>query len=195
MAVTAALTILLSYLLGSIPCGYIVGHLAGGVDIRAVGDGNMGAANVFREIGARAGIAVALADVAKGMLAITMAMVLNVSMAVLLIAGLAAVIGHNWPIYIGFRGGRGESTTIGVLLVLMPKAMLIQLAVAAMPFLATRNVVFASAFLFIPLPLVVWLLGLPGLFIAYSIALPCVVGLTHFRRTRQIPHRRAARGA
>ncbi len=192
---TAALVILLSYLLGSIPCGYIAGHLAGGVDIRTVGDGNMGAANVFREIGARAGIAVGLADAAKGMLAMMMAMVLNVSMAVLLIAGLAAVVGHNWPILTGFRGGRGESTTIGVLLVLMPKAMLIQLAVAAVPLFASRKAVFASTFLFIPLPLVVWLLGLPGLLIGYSIALPGVVGVTHFLRTRQVPHPRAARGA
>jgi glycerol-3-phosphate acyltransferase PlsY len=195
MGVTAALVILLSYLLGSIPCGYIAGRLVGGVDIRTVGDGNMGAANVFREIGARAGIAVGLADAAKGMLAMIIAMALNVSMAVLLIAGLAAVIGHNWPIFAGFRGGRGESTTIGVLLALMPKPMLIQLAVATVPLFATRNVVFASAFLFIPLPLVVWLLGLPGLLIGYSIALPCVVGVTHFLRTRQAPHPRAARGA
>jgi glycerol-3-phosphate acyltransferase PlsY len=195
MAVAAVLIILLSYLLGSIPCGYIAGRLATGVDIRTVGDGNMGAANVFRVIGARAGIAVALADATKGMLAITIGMVLNVSTAVLLVSGLAAVIGHNWPIFVGFRGGRGESTTIGVLLALMPKAMLIQLGVAAVPFFASRNVVFASAFLFIPLPLVAWLLGLPGLLIGYSIALPCVVGLTHFFRTRQVPRGRAVTGA
>jgi glycerol-3-phosphate acyltransferase PlsY len=195
MVVTATLVILLSYLLGSIPCGYIVGHLMRGVDIRTVGDGNMGAANVFREIGAGAGIAVGLADAAKGMLAIIIAMALNVSMVVLLIAGLAAVVGHNWPIFAGFRGGRGESTAIGVLLALMPKAMLIQLAVATIPLFGTRNVVLASAFLFIPLPLVVWLLGLPGLLIGYSIALPGVVGVTHFLRTRQVAHPRAARGA
>jgi len=195
MGATAILIILLSYLLGSIPCGYIAGHLTRDVDIRTVGDGNTGAANVFREIGARTGIAVGLADAAKGILAITVAMALNVSMAVLLIAGFAVVIGHNWPIFIGFRGGRGESTAIGVLMVLMPQAMLIQLGVAAVPLFASRNVVFASTFLFIPLPLVAWLLGLPGLLIGYSIALPCVVGLTHFRRTRQIPQRRVARGA
>ena len=190
----AALVILLGYLLGSIPCGYIVGRLAGGVDIRTIGDGNMGAANTYREIGAKAGIAVGLADASKGVLAIIIAKVLGAPDPVILIAGVAAVIGHNWPIFIGFRGGRGESTTIGALLVLMPGAMLIQLGVFTVPFLIRRDVTLASAFLFVPLPLVVWLLGLPGVLIAYSIALPCLVGFTHFLRTRHVPDSSKARG-
>lgn len=148
----------------------------------------MGAANVYRQIGAKSGVVVGVADASKGLLAIIIANLLSVSVPVILVTGLATVAGHNWPIFIGFRGGRGESTAIGVLLALMPKPMLIQLGIAAIPLFATHNVILASAILFIPLPFVAWLFGFSGLLIGYSIALPCVVGLTHFLRTRESLH-------
>jgi glycerol-3-phosphate acyltransferase PlsY len=180
------LIIILGYFLGSIPTAYIAGHILRGVDIRRVGDENAGAANAFRQLGARVGVAVGVIDAAKGVLAIIIAQAVSLPLLAVLSTGVAAVIGHNWPVFLGFRGGRGESTTIGVLLVLVTQPMLIMAGPALAALFIFRNVSKASAILFIPLPLVCWWLGTPGLLIGYSIALPCLVGFTHFLRTRRV---------
>ncbi len=175
----------LGYLLGSIPTGYIAGRLLRGQDIRQMGDGNMGAANVFREIGGKVGVTIGLLDAVKGALAVLVAKVANVPQLNAMLAGVAVVIGHSWPVFLGFRGGRGESTTIGVLLTIIPQPMLIMAAPTVLTLVLSRNVILASAVLFIPLPFLGWWLGIPGALVAYSIGLPCLVGFTHFLRTRQ----------
>jgi len=180
------LVVLLGYFLGSIPTAYIAGRLLKGGDIRQMGDGNVGAANAFRQLGAKVGIAVGLVDIGKGTLAIVIAQAASIPQLAVLLAGAAVVAGHNWPVFIGFRGGRGESTTIGVLLTLITQPMLIVGGAATVVLFITRNVILASAFLFIPLPLVCWWLGVPGSLVGYGIALPCLVGFTHFIRTRQV---------
>jgi len=181
------LIVLLGYLLGSIPTAYIAGRLLKGKDIRQMGDGNMGAANTFYQLGAKAGIAVFFVDAGKGVLAILIAQTANIPQTAVLFTGAAAVAGHNWPVFIGFRGGQGEATTIGVLLTLITQPMLVVGGVAAVAFLITRRVILGQGpFLFPPLPLVCWWLGVPGLLIAYSITLPCLVGFTHFLRTRRV---------
>jgi len=182
----AVTLVLFSYLLGSIPSAYIAGRLVKGIDIRKVGDGNVGAANAYREIGSKAGMAVLVADVGKGAIAVSITSILA-SQPVVLLAGLGAVAGHNWPLYIGFRGGRGESTALGVLSVLLPQPMLILLAVSAVPFFVTRNTMVAGAILFSPLWLVALLTGASLALVGYSIGLPCLVGLTHFLTTRYLP--------
>ncbi len=151
-----------------------------------MGDGNMGAQNAFRQLGARTGIAVFSIDAAKGFLAILIAQAASLPQVAILLTGSVAVIGHNWPVFIGFRGGRGESTTIGVLLTVITQPMLIVAGPAALVLLIRKNVTLASTFLFIPLPLVCWWLGLPGMLVTYSMALPCLVGFTHFLRTRRV---------
>jgi glycerol-3-phosphate acyltransferase PlsY len=178
------LIVLLAYFLGSIPTAYIAGRIIKGVDIRQVGDGNMGAANAYRQLGPRVGIAVGVADAAKGALAVLIAQAANAPQAAVLLAGTAAVFGHNWPIFLGFRGGRGESTTIGVLLAVLTIPMLIVAAPALLAHFIFRDTTKAAAFIFVPLPFVCWLVGLSGVLIVYSIALPCLVGFTHFLRTR-----------
>jgi len=180
------LIIILGYFLGSIPTAYIFGHILKGVDIRQIGDENMGAANIFRQLSAKAGVAVGFIDAGKGALAILIAQVANLPQVAILITGAAAVIGHNWPVFIGFRGGRGECTTIGVLLTVITQPMLIVAGPAILALLVSRNVILASAILFIPLPLVCWWLGIPGSLVAYSIALPSLVGFTHFLRTKRV---------
>ncbi|MFC1870312.1 glycerol-3-phosphate acyltransferase [Chloroflexota bacterium] len=179
------LIILTGYFLGSIPTAYIAGHLLKGGDIRHMGDANVGAANAFRQLGAGAGIGVFLVDAGKGVLAILIAQTASLSQAAVLFTGIAAVAGHNWPVFIGFRGGRGESTTIGILLTVVTQPMLILAGPALATLLIKRNVTLSSCILFIPLPLICWWLGVPGILAAYSIALPCLVGFTHFLRTRQ----------
>jgi glycerol-3-phosphate acyltransferase PlsY len=182
----AVVLVLFSYLLGSIPSAYIAGRAVKGIDIRKVGDGNVGAANAYREIGSKSGTAVLVADVGKGAIAVSITSIFA-SQPVILLAGLGAVAGHNWPLYIRFRGGRGESTAIGVLSVLLPQAMLILLAISAVPFFVTRNTMLVGAILFSPLWFVALLTGASPALVGYSIGLPCLVGLTHFMTTRHLP--------
>jgi glycerol-3-phosphate acyltransferase PlsY len=181
------LIVALGYLLGSVPTAYIAGRILKHVDIRQVGDGNMGAANAYRQLGPKVGFMVGIVDAAKGALAVLIALAADAPQAVVLLAGAAAVFGHNWPIFLGFRGGRGESTTIGVLLAVLTIPMLIVAAPAVLAHFIFRDTTKAAAFIFVPLPLVCWLTGLSGVLIVYSIALPCLVGFTHFLRTRWLP--------
>lgn len=180
-----AVLIIFSYLLGSIPSAYIAGRLLKGIDIRKVGDGNVGAANAFREIGPAAGLIVMAVDVCKGALAVILTQALAPQLVVFL-SGFAVVAGHSWSPFIGFKGGRGEATAAGVLVVLLPQAMLILLAVAIVPFVLTRNTLILGAILFAPLWLAAWLMGASPALIGYSVALPCLVGLTHLLTTRHI---------
>lgn len=182
---TAALLVF-SYLFGSIPFAYSAGRLIKGIDIRKVGDRNAGAANVYRHISHLAGVLVLLADAVKGAVPILLARAVSASLPVMLLCGVAAVLGHNWPVFSGFKGGRGESTAIGVFLALMPLPMTILMGVCLVPFLITRNTVLAGAILFAPLWLVAWLLDEPATLVLYSIALPVLVGVTHFLTTRHL---------
>ena len=152
------LSIVIGYLLGSIPTAHIVSHITKGIDIRNVGSRNMGGANVMREIGAREGVFVGLIDIAKGAGAVLIAQALDVPELWVFGAGFAALVGHNFPVFARFWGGRGSATIIGIFLVLTPGAMLITLVVVAIPFFTTRK--FGAALLigFGLLPLFIWLL-------------------------------------
>ncbi len=114
-----------SYLLGSIPFGLLLGKFFGARDIRKAGSGNIGATNVARVAGPLAGILTLLLDAAKGALAVLLAARLSdQSAAWMMIAGLCALVGHCFPIWLGFRGGKGVATAAGVFLVLCPLAFL-----------------------------------------------------------------------
>jgi len=188
------LVVVLGYLLGSIPTAYIAGRLLGRGDIRQLGDGNMGANNAFRQLGAKVGVTVGIIDAAKGAVAILIAKAVtqttDVSQPILLITGVATVIGHNWPVFLGFRGGEGTSTTIGILVTLITKPMLIMAGPAILTLVLTRNTTPAGAVLFIPLPFLCLWLDIHGAVIGYSLALPCLVGITHYLRTRRVAVRR-----
>lgn len=126
--------VILGYLIGAIPFGVIVGRLTRGIDVREYGSGSMGMTNVSRTVGARAGASVLIADVAKGVAAVALAwLIFDSSSATFawgqVAGGCAAVIGHNWPVYIGFRGGRGVTTGFGALLVIAWPVGLISLAI------------------------------------------------------------------
>ncbi len=124
--------ILLGYLIGSIPFGVIAGRLARGIDVRDYGSGSMGMTNVIRTVGAKAGALVFLADAAKGAAAVALAWLLFASDMVAwgqMAGGAAAVIGHIWPVYVKFRGGRGVTTGFGALLVMSWPVGLISFAV------------------------------------------------------------------
>ncbi len=165
------LSIIIGYLLGSIPTAYIVSRMRKGVDIRHVGSGNMGAANVMRQIGAHEGVFVGIVDVAKGAGAILIARALNVSELWVFGAGFAALVGHNFPVFARFRGGRGSATIIGIFFVLAPKAMLVTLALVAIPFFTTRKFMAALFIGFGLLPLFIWLLEGSLILVRYALVI------------------------
>jgi glycerol-3-phosphate acyltransferase PlsY len=179
------LVLVLSYLLGSIPTAYIASRLLHGKDIRRMGDANMGAGNAYRELGARTGITIGIIDAAKGALAILIAHAANLSQAMILLAGVAAVIGHNWPVFLGFRGGRGVSTSIGVLFATVTLPMLIMTVPTIAALVLTKSVTKSMAVLFVPLSGLAWWLNFSGLLIGYCILIPVIVALTHYLRVRQ----------
>jgi glycerol-3-phosphate acyltransferase PlsY len=111
---------LIGYLLGSVPTGIIAGRLARGIDIRDYGSGKMGFTNALRTIGLRASLPVLVGDLAKGALTVVIARLLSDNAYVQAVGGLAAVVGHDWPVFAGFRGGRGVTTSFGVLLGMNP---------------------------------------------------------------------------
>lgn len=155
----------LSYLIGSIPAGYIAGKLAG-VDVRQHGSGNIGATNVLRVLGKPAGYAVFAFDTFKGFAAVRLAMWLTEFLQPssgyteyigILAAGLC-VIGHSFPIWLNFQGGKGVATSAGVAAGLLPVSALVAFIVWVIVFLTTRYVSVASVIAAIALPVTVGLL-------------------------------------
>jgi glycerol-3-phosphate acyltransferase PlsY len=187
--------ILVGYCLGAIPTAYIAGRLHKDKDIWRMGDGNVGAANAYRQLGPKTGVAVGIIDAGKGALAIIVAQTVSLTEVAVMLTGVAVVAGHNWSPFIGFKGGRGLSTTIGVMLALITQPMLILLGPALPALLIKRNATIASCVLFIPLPLLCWWLGVHAVLISYSVALPSLVGITDLVKRRQLAHTSGAGSA
>ena len=121
---------LVGYLLGSIPTGLWIGRWRGGGDIRASGSGRTGATNTFRALGLRWSVTVLVLDAVKGVAPILIVMAVWESPTAEVVAGLAAIVGHQLPLYAGFRGGRGAATALGAMLVIMPMGALFALGTA-----------------------------------------------------------------
>jgi glycerol-3-phosphate acyltransferase PlsY len=119
----------IGYLLGSIPAGLIAGKVTRGIDVRDYGSGKTGVTNVLRILGLRVSLLVAITDIAKGAVPVVIARVLVDDAYGQTVAGLAALVGHNWPLYAGFRGGRGVATSWGGLLGMSPLVALIMVPV------------------------------------------------------------------
>jgi acyl phosphate:glycerol-3-phosphate acyltransferase len=113
-------TLLAAYLIGAIPFAYIVSRLATGVDIRRVGDGNAGAKNTFHSVGPLAGVLVGAADISKGMLAVELARTITGSEETAMVAGMSAVLGHDFSPFLNFHGGQGMASMVGAFLLLFP---------------------------------------------------------------------------
>ena len=171
--------ILFGYLLGSISSAQIIGRMKG-VDLTAVGTRNLGAANVFREVGKSWGIIGGLFDIGKGFLPVFLAAeVLGLASWTLVLVGAAAILGHNWPIYFGFRGGRGLGTTIGATAHLLPLELAIGFPLAILAGFAIKEMLpHVAAWVhpisagatagFIALVSLTWSLGEPPYLIAYA---------------------------
>ncbi|MBA7506654.1 Glycerol-3-phosphate acyltransferase [subsurface metagenome] len=157
-----------------------------------MGAGNVGAVNVFKWVGKGAGIAVLLADVAKGVAAVAIAQwLLDVPQLFVLAAGLAAVVGHNWSIFLKFTGGKGVATTIGVVAILMYHydywyGLLIFFGVIGIGLLITRNVALSNGIALLCLPVIAWLGMKSGPFIIFTIILGLVIGLKTLPSARAV---------
>lgn len=163
-----ALIAVASYLLGSIPTGFLVARVKG-IDIRKVGSGNIGATNALRVLGKPAGILVLLVDALKGWVAVRVVAMLIVEqfsspdvlgrdrVIAAIVASLFAVLGHNYPCWLGFKGGKGIATSAGVLTALVPRALLIILSVWIVLCATTRYVSIGSLAASATLPFATWL--------------------------------------
>lgn len=139
------IAVLIAYLLGSFPSAYLMARWRKGIDIRDVDVRNMGGAAVLREVGLWEGAVVILCDGGKGAAAIAVALALGVSYPWVLAAGFAAFLGHNYPVYVGFRGGKGIATILGMYLVLAPLGTAITLVIIGLLILFTRQIFSAIA--------------------------------------------------
>ena len=194
MALSWALLLLFSYLLGCTPFAYIAARCLRGVDIRTLGDRNSGTANAWRLLGARAGLAVFIADIGKGAAAVLVTQIVIGGQAAPIAAGLAVIAGHNWPAYLGLRGGRGAATLLGVLITLWPPAGLSLAAAGVIPFALTRSVVPSLVFFFVLFPLVAWITGASSFLVVFAVLLMLVVGATHWATSRGHPELDAPAG-
>ena len=139
------LIITICYLLGSIPFGYIVGKLFKKVDIRELGSGNIGATNAFRILGPSLASLVLIGDIGKGILSIYLVRFLNIDNSLILaIAGLAVICGHDWSLFLGFKGGKGIATTFGVVFALNPVISVLAVTVWVVVVITTKYVSLSS---------------------------------------------------
>ena len=175
---------LMGYLIGAAPTAYLVTRLALGRDIRSLGDRNSGAANVFRNVGARAGIAVGIIDIVKGAAAALLLRLATGDPGLAMAAGIAAVVGHNWPVFLRFRGGRGAATAVGALLALLPMIALPTGALALALFYFKRRAIYPLAFFLVAVPLLAWPADYPLSLTLFALAVPLFVGLSHYYTTR-----------
>ena len=132
---TFGLLVPLCYLMGAIPFGLLISRLVRRIDVREYGSGNTGASNVLRAAGVGPALAVLVLDTGKGVLAVVLARMIDPSPSLVVAAALAVLIGHNWSVFLRFRGGKGSATGIGSFCAMSPLAGLIMLAVG-LPFIA-----------------------------------------------------------
>lgn len=196
MTITAIIALILAYLMGSVPSAVWIGKSLYGVDVREFGSGNAGATNTFRVLGKKAGLIVLSLDILKGWLAVIMAGFISEAppgtspfVDLQIVLGVAAVIGHIFPVFAGFRGGKGIATLFGVILAAHPLACLISLGVFMVIFLAFKYVSLGSISAAIAFPIsVITIFGdrvVPSMVI-FSIMVAILVMITHQKNIERL---------
>lgn len=180
--VTALIVFIIGYFLGSIPTAYIVTRLKTGRDIRKLGGGNVGGLNTFKEVGTLPAIFVTVVDIGKGTAVVAIThWAMNLAQPYVLLAAIAAVIGHNWMVWLKFSGGKGMGASIGALFVIMPiydyaLELAIFLAIIVIPMVLTRNVALSMGIGLISLPFIFWLGGThSGLLVVWSVLVGLII--------------------
>ena len=172
-----ALIIISCYLLGSIPFGYIVGKLFKKIDIREFGSGNIGATNALRILGPPLASFVVIGDIGKGIFSIYLVQYLGIdNLLILTIAGLAVICGHDWSLFLGFKGGKGIATTFGVVFALNPTISILALIIWGVVVITTRYVSLSSIFAVISIFIFTILFKQPYEYIIFS-AIIMILGI------------------
>lgn len=179
------LIIVFAYLLGSVPTGYILGSWAG-IDVRKAGSGNIGATNVARVIGKRQGILTLIADVAKGFIPVFLATHLGLSSGLIALTGVAAFLGHLYPVFLKFRGGKGVSTALGVFLGVAPWATAVLAVIFTVAMLTSRTVSLSAMIAAAAAPIALWWFSYPAVFVAMSVVLALLIIWRHRANIRRL---------
>lgn len=170
--------ILFAYLLGSVPSGYVLGKLAG-IDVRRIGSGNIGATNVARVIGKRQGILTLVADATKGFLPVMAGFALGFEpFGIALVAG-SVFLGHLFPVFLNFKGGKGVATALGALLAIAPLATLILVVVFALIVFGCRIVSLGAIGAAMLAPLVLWLFYQPAAIVGMGVFFALMIVIRH----------------
>ena len=171
---------IVAYLIGSIPFGYLIVRKKIGSDIRQTGSGGTGATNVSRRAGKAAGVLTLLLDAAKGSVAVLIASTISGNNWVIAVAAIATLIGHIFPVWLGFRGGKGVATGVGIFLLLAPIAVLCAIVVFVVILALTRYVSLGSITAALLIPVFIWLqtVFFTPLFDVRPLLLAAVVGAT-----------------
>lgn len=172
------LLVVFGYLIGSVPVGFIFGTLSG-VDVRQAGSGNVGATNVARVVGKWQGLATLVGDVAKGSVPAFLSLQLGFTVTAAALVGLAAFLGHLYPVFLKFKGGKGVATAFGVFLILAPMATLILVFVFFFVAMASRVVSLASVVATGAAPVVLWLFSYPLFLVALSFLIGSLIVFRH----------------
>lgn len=181
------LGVVAAYLIGAIPVGVLVSRLAGGVDIRRHGSGNIGATNVLRTLGPVAAIATLLGDIVKGYAATAVAAALGGGAPVWVGAGtVAAVVGNCWPVFLGFRGGKGVATGLGAFLRAAPLAVLPAAGLWLLVAAASRYVSLASIVACVGLVAAAWMLGYPPPVVVGAAVVTAVIVWRHQQNIQRL---------
>jgi len=174
-----AVALIAAYLIGSIPFALILARRWGASDLRLVGSGNLGAANVMRASGVTAGVIVALLDMAKGAASVWLAARLSPGPAFPAAAGVAAIVGHIYPVWLRFRGGKGVATACGVFSVLTPLALPPALAIFAVVVWLTKYISLGSVLASLALPPLAYALGSPAPAVLAALAASIIIVFRH----------------
>jgi glycerol-3-phosphate acyltransferase PlsY len=172
------LLVLLAYLLGSVPTGYILGHW-GGVDVRKAGSGNVGATNVARVVGKRYGIVTLVVDIAKGFVPIIIAISWGMTPVATACVGVAAFLGHLYSVFLRFQGGKGVATALGIFLGLAPWATLVLMVIFLVVLSATRVVSLSSMVASACAPIVFWFFFHSPVLTGTSLFIAAMIVLRH----------------
>ena len=181
-----ALASICAYLIGSFPSAYMMARFRKGVDIRTIGSRNVGAMNIFYKVGFAEGLLVLIVDVGKGAAAVALARWLGVPMIAELFAGVAAVIGHGFPVWLKFRGGRGGATVIGILVFLMPWGIPFYLGIFGLSLLITRYPTLSYSVAFLCFPFIAWLIYHSGVLVSFSIGILLLPGIKYIPRIKEM---------
>ena len=174
-----------AYLIGAIPVGVLVSRLAAGVDIRRQGSGNIGATNVLRTLGPAAAVATLLGDIVKGYLATSVAVALGGG-DWLGAGAAAAVVGNCWPVFLGFRGGKGVATGLGAFLCAAPLAVLPAAVLWLLVVAATRFVSLASIVACVGVVAAAWALGYPHVVVAGAAVVAAIIVWRHQQNIQRL---------